>query len=774
VNGIGRRYIARLNSNGGVDLGFDPGFGANANVNAVGVSPGGKVLIGGDFTMLNGSLLNRFARLRSDGSIDLSFNIGTGADATVNAVVVQPDTAVVIGGSFTNVAGLTRNRIARVHGDDKYTPTSVQFDQSSYLVTEDGGSATIRIIRTGNTNVSFTATFLTTDGTATVDQDYTTNQTVLSFGGGETEKFVTVGILNDSNLELDETVLLLLTNVPSYVDVGRGSAVLVIQDDETSVQFASADYSTTESSNAVLTIVRSGKLDSELEVTYFTVPGTALELKDYLAISNRLAFEPFQATQNVVISIVDDSRKEFTESFQVHLAYPSGGTALGNNSIATVTILDDDLGPGSVDRSFTPGAGLNGFVKAAAVQPDGGIVVGGSFTQADNLARNHIARLATNGAVDVSFDPGQGANALVTAIALQSGGKIAIGGAFTQVNGTNRNRTAQLLANGQLDSVFALSNGINAAVHTILPTSQGRMLIGGAFTLPVRGIGRLRNDGTADTSFFPGLGANGNVYTIVQQPDGRLIVAGDFNTFNNAPRSRVARLQNDGTLDNSFITGTISTGAVQCVAVQSDGKIVIGGDFIRVNGVDRGHIARLNSDGTLDNSFPAGSGANGIVYAITLQADGKILIGGGFGSVSGTNRSGIARLNTDGSLDLTFDVGTGADGPVYAIALTPDEHVVIGGDFTVVNGIARRGIARLNPDDPIDIAFLPGLALANGAFQMLISAKPGHPYALEASSDLANWTVLRTNVAVGTTLSFTDTNAASFNQRFYRVRQVVP
>jgi len=111
---------------------------------------------------------------------------------------------------------------------------------------------------------------------------------------------------------------------------------------------------------------------------------------------------------------------------------------------------------------------------------------------------------------------------------------------------------------------------------------------------------------------------------------------------------------------------------------------------------------------------------------------------------------------------------------VYVTALTADEHVVIGGDFTVLNGVPRRGIARLNPDDPIDIEFLPGLTLANGAFQMLISAIPGHPYALEASSDLANWTILRTNVAGGTTLSFTDTNAASFNKRFYRVRQVVP
>jgi uncharacterized delta-60 repeat protein len=261
---------------------------------------------------------------------------------------------------------------------------------------------------------------------------------------------------------------------------------------------------------------------------------------------------------------------------------------------------------------------------------------------------------------------------------------------------------------------------------------------------------------------------------MVQQPNGKLIVAGDFSTMNTVPRSRIARLEADGGLDNSFETSSVVTGAVQCVLLQADGKIIIGGDFIRVNGVDRGHIARLQSDGSLDSSFATGLGANGTVYSVASQLDGKILIGGGFTSVGGIARNRIARLNADGSLDLTFDPGTGADGPVYVVALTPDEHVMVGGDFTAINGLARRGIARLNPDDPIDIVFLPGSALANGSFQMLITAKPGHPYVLETSVDLTNWTALRTNVAPGVTLSFTDTNAASFNSRFYRVRQVVP
>src|SRR5206468_4290232 len=105
----------------------------------------------------------------------------------------------------------------------------------------------------------------------------------------------------------------------------------------------------------------------------------------------------------------------------------------------------------------------------------------------------------------------------------------------------------------------------------------------------------------------------------------------------------------------------------------------------------------------------------------------------------------IARLNTDGTVDLTFDTGSGADGTVYSIALQSDEHVIIGGDFTMVNGLLRRGVARLNPDDPIDVQFLPGSALVNRNFQMQINCKPGHPYALEASQNLITWTILGTN-----------------------------
>src|SRR5262249_40113691 len=86
---------------------------------------------------------------------------------------------------------------------------------------------------------------------------------------------------------------------------------------------------------------------------------------------------------------------------------------------------------------------------------------------------------------------------------------------------------------------------------------------------------------------------------------------------------------------------------VYALAVQPDGKLLLGGFFTQVNGTPRARIARLNADGSLDTSFDPGSGANNFVQALAVQPDGKVLLGGGFSQVNGTPRNTIARLNGD-------------------------------------------------------------------------------------------------------------------------------
>ena len=101
--------------------------------------------------------------------------------------------------------------------------------------------------------------------------------------------------------------------------------------------------------------------------------------------------------------------------------------------------------------------------------------------------------------------------------------------------------------------------------------------------------------------------------------------------------------------------------SVRAIAIQPDGRAILAGFFTSVNGENRNRIARLNYDGSLDGTFNPGGGADNPVQAVVLQPDGKVLIGGDFASYNGYNRSRFARLNSDGSLDQGFDIGTGAD-----------------------------------------------------------------------------------------------------------------
>ncbi len=156
-------------------------------------------------------------------------------------------------------------------------------------------------------------------------------------------------------------------------------------------------------------------------------------------------------------------------------------------------------------------------------------------------------------------------------------------------------------------------------------------------------------------------GANGAVYTTILQPDGKILIGGQFTTYNGITANRIARLNTDGTLDTTFTVGTGADSSVNTITLQPDGKILIGGAFTTYNGTTVNHVARLNADGTLDTTFVTGTGTNGSVFTIALQPDGKILIGGWFTTYNGTTANYIARLNTDGTLDTTFTTGTSND-----------------------------------------------------------------------------------------------------------------
>ena len=179
-----------------------------------------------------------------------------------------------------------------------------------------------------------------------------------------------------------------------------------------------------------------------------------------------------------------------------------------------------------------------------------------------------------------------------------------------------------------------------------------------------------------------------------------------------------------GEPDAGFGSGEGVNGEVLCIAVQKDGKAVIGGLFTAVNGVPRQNLARLNSDGSLDKEFisQAVMGPNGVVAALLVLPDGGILAGGNFNTAGNLQRTDLVKFHPDGTTDAGFGAqegGVATNGSVAALALLPDGGIVVGGNFTTFYGKPRRGIALLNADGSVAVgpkqsASLSGFVAALG------------------------------------------------------------
>lgn len=324
---------------------------------------------------------------------------------------------------------------------------------------------------------------------------------------------------------------------------------------------------------------------------------------------------------------------------------------------------------GTLDMTFDPK--VNGTVFAVAVQADGKVVIGGDFTSLQPngavtaTTRYNFARLNADGTLDSSIASPLVFNGPVHALTQQADGRLLVGGAFQTVG-------------------YSGESGETISYDAIV---------------------RLNVDGTRDTTFTPR--PSSSVYCIAVRPDGKILIAGAFrvvspNTGYTGSRRCMALLNADGTVDADFDPRPNDT--VTSMALQPDGKVVIGGVFTmvqpnRVADIPRSRIARLNADGTLDASFDPG--ADSQVSSLALQTDGKVLVGGEFATLGGGVRNRVGRLNASGTLDSGFNPNF--NGVVLAVALQPDGKVLVGGRFETLapNGGAaasRNGFARLLND----------------------------------------------------------------------------
>jgi uncharacterized delta-60 repeat protein len=721
------RYVA-----GSLDTTFDPGRGIEGRygrVYAMTLQSDGKLIIAGNFSTVNGAACKNIARLNPDGTPDSSFKTAIDLDNTpyalVNCVALQTDGKIIVAGSFKAINGLPKPGIARLTPDGQLDEA---FQPS--LASQLTGINRVEIQKDGKILVG----------------GYFTNV----FGKGLS------GLVRlNSDGTLDSTF---------QPDVGANGNVtsLAVQQDGRLLVAGRSEKVNGIASPLLARLKADGSLDASFKAPVvfspfpFPVRRVAVQPEGKIVITGNFTNINDHPRDRIARLNPDGSVDEsFNWSQSLRGAIDClavqpdnqilvGGTFSGTEGAPCKSIarLNPD---GSLDTNFVRavsqlgglgGRGWDGSprVFCFSLAPNGKVFVGGDFDSVNDITRNSVARLNADGSLDRSFDPGSGVQGSRGAglggagIALQADGKILISGSFWKVNGVSRNGVARLNADGSVDTTFDPGSGANGRISALAMLPDGKILVGGSFSTfagqPHRYLVRLNSDGSLDGGFNAEPGLKEVVGAIVLQGDGKILMESGFEGKNGLRRNRIVRLNADGSLNAGFNVGTGPDSSLWAIVPQPDGKIVISGWFTHVSGVPRAHIARLNSDGSLDASFDPGSGLNTAVFAAAVQRDGKVVIAGGFTNVNGRACQRIARLNPDGSVDPSFHLDSGMDQWVFSLALQADGKILAGGWFENVAGVPRGHIVRLNQDGTLDTSFDPGTG-ANSLVSGIILCQNG-------------------------------------------------
>ncbi len=402
---------------------------------------------------------------------------------------------------------------------------------------------------------------------------------------------------------------------------------------------------------------------------------------------------------------------------------------------------------------------------------------------------------------------GIGTSAGATNMVLQSDGSVILGGIFNDFNGDGKyNHLVKLDVNGYPDTAYA-NRVVNIDQHVTALCLQpdGKLLVGGYYTT-INGafaqrMVRLNTDGTRDYTFNldtilynppSPLGGYFNTLTDIEIFNNDIYIAGSFSFYNaqGVPSfSGIGKLTSTGKIDTiSFNAQTgVTTASINDMEIQADGKILVGGTFNTFNGVSVNRMLRLNADGSIDNSFTAGFTTSDDISKIKVLSTGKILVGGVITSYNGTPANGMVRLNTDGTIDNAFTMGTGFANTinpsatnVVEIKEAPDHKIIASGYFTSYNESIASGLVGLNADGTIDSTFIWNFAQSGGiehfeyqdASHLIISGDVAHSYYNDATHNnvTATYAVLRLGIrAVSQTVTAVTPTASNISISVYPV-----
>ncbi len=677
-------FVKRLNADGSLDTSFNCAVCENLEVRNAILQPDGKVIVAAN------SINVAFVRLNTDGSLDQSFNtsitIVSGGTASADVYGLQPDGKIIIRYYAYYNNGFHTDNITRLNTngsiDTTFNPISyggsiISTNFSKALVLPDGKILAAFVVSSGTSNLYLYR--YNADGT----QDTTFERPTFGFGINNdlslyadgriifSGAFTSVNSLNKRDLVRlfaagnVDTGFTASANIFETTDI-RGGNVKVLADGKS--LFSTAPYSggspNPNANNRLYRLNTDGSVDNT-----FNPPSQLTRINSFITdSSNRILVFGVYSGITRFLRLNSDGSLDSTFNFSgllkpgnlTTLAVQANGKLLVNGNFNRVGgVLKNSFArlnqDGTLDNSFDSGTGFNVFPKVIVPQTDGKILVGGSFTSYNGVSRNRLARLNSDGSLDIPFNPNL--DNTVNTITLQTDGKILIGGDFVNVNGVGQRALARLNSDGSADTNFnpLFANG---NLNTITLQTDGKILAGGSFS-GVNGFSRwnlvrLNSDGTLDSAFNP---AVSTVNAIVRQTDGKyLIMSGN---------SRIERLNIDGTNDLTFQILT-NSGGLKTIYLQPNGKIIVGGSFSS----PKQNIFRLFSNGTLDANFIP-QGANAAVNAFAAQSDGSLIVGGVFSQINSVNRYGIARIGFSAPTTL-FDYD--GDGRADVSVFRPSEN----------------------------------------------------------------------------------------------------
>ena len=395
-----------------------------------------------------------------------------------------------------------------------------------------------------------------------------------------------------------------------------------------------------------------------------------------------------------------------------------GKILVGEDSANGIVRLNDDW---SKDTSFMVWNWLNWwYASSLLLQNDWKIIVGGNFTTYSWASAHCIVRLNTDGTKDNSFNSWDGfGGGYINILTSQNDWKIIVGGNFATYSWSTVNGIIRLNTDWDKDAGFSAWVWQYTDIRAIVIQNDWKVIAGGHridYNWVFSSIIREDTDGTVDTSFIIWEWFNGNVRALMRQSDEKIIVGGDFTSYDGIKSERLVRLNIDESRDMSFDIWNWFNNSVNTIALQNDGKIIVGGRFTTYQWLQANGIIRLNSDWSRDNTFNMGDGFSynnfwegfySEIQKILIQNDGKIIVGGNFTTYSWSTARGIVRLNADGTKDTSFNSSNWFNryDIVYDLLLQNDGKLIVGGAFETYSWVAINNIVRINTDGSRDSSF---------------------------------------------------------------------